>query len=321
MTASQQCLEHILRIIVNVYEAHTSVLFLRQEDQRYRLSAAFSLGDKVDEGVVITPGTGLAGWIIREEKPLVINNFDRAKGVLGYYRTREETSIRAFMGCPLEGGRGVLCLDSKHTYAFSAKDQKILAQFAALTSSLGQDDGALEAPAVMQGHYRALSALPLLRRESTRWPDYLENYLRLVSSACGMEHAFLTVRAEDGESYALEGSTSQSTLRGPRSVAIGSGLAGWVFKNGQMLVRGRGEGGPAGPLFGPEVTTPTAASVVCTPLVFRRKVRAVLVLASEQQRVIDDELKGFLSAAAAGLELFLENLYLRNRLTVRRTGG
>ena len=134
---SDDCLKHILSIVCNVFDAHTCALFLKRNDGQYCLSEHFSLSDNIATDTVISSGMGVAGWIIRNTEPLLINNYDQTRSVLGYYRKKgEEGMIKAFMGCPLDDSMGVLCLDSKRTYSFSTKDQKILSQFAQLITSI-----------------------------------------------------------------------------------------------------------------------------------------------------------------------------------------
>ena len=117
----------------NVFDAYSAVLFLPEAGgPNCRAVATFSLGDALDREVTIAPGQGLVGWIIREGKPLCIGNFDRRRGVLGYYRGGEEERIRAFMGYPVAATGGALCLDSRKTYTFGEKELKILSQFAEL---------------------------------------------------------------------------------------------------------------------------------------------------------------------------------------------
>jgi GAF domain-containing protein len=59
-------------------------------------------------------------------------------------------------------------------------------------------------------------------------------------------------------------------------------------------------------------------SVICLPLVVHKRTRGVLVLADENGRDIDGTLKRFAVTIADYLALFLENLYLKNRLQQQR---
>ncbi|EPR30425.1 GAF domain protein [Alkalidesulfovibrio alkalitolerans DSM 16529] len=310
--------QQLLSIICNVFDAHSAVLFMPGEDGRtFRMAGCFSLSDKIVTDIAIAPGQGLAGWIIRNGEPLLINNFDQKRGVLGYYQNGEETRIRAFMGCPLENGMGALCLDSMRTYSFSAKDQKILHQFGQFIVSLDRERRQCATDGSCFTYYNALRAVQAMRLKTPRWSRFLDGFLEIVAKASGMTTCFLTVRGETGTHFHMEGAT-RPPMRGDTGAhgfAMGSGVIGWVFNNGVPVFSGERESPSRMPLFGRDVVTPPFTTIVCLPLLVHKKTRGVLVLADERSLNINDPLKEFLGLVADNLALFLENLYLRNRLT------
>ncbi len=310
--------QQILSIVCNVFDAHSAVLFRPDEAGRgFAVAGCFSLSDHIRKDAIIAPGQGLAGWIIRNREPLLINNFDQKRGVLGYYAQGEEGRIRAFMGCPLDNGQGALCLDSMRTYSFSAKDQKILHQFAQFITALAEERRRLVADSSLQRHYAAVQAVTALRAKTPRWSAFLDGFLEIVGAAAGFSTCFLTVRDESGRHYFVEGAT-RHPVRGAgrgQDYPIGNGAVGWVFKNGVPLFSGERESASRMALFGKDVVTPPFASLVCLPLNFHRRTRGVLVLADERALVLGDDLKSFLTLTASNLALFLENLSLKNRLT------
>lgn len=310
--------QHLLGIVCNVFDAHSAVLFMPDEaGQGFAVAGCFSLSDHILKDAVIAPGQGLAGWIIRNREPLLINNFDQKRGVLGYYAQGEEARIRAFMGCPLDHGQGALCLDSMRTYSFSAKDQKILHQFAQFVGLLGGERQRQAADSSLQRYYGAVQAVNGLRAKTPRWSSFLDGFLEVVGAASGFTSCFLTVRDESGRHYFVEGAT-RHPVRGAgrgQDYPIGNGAVGWVFKNGVPLFSGERETASRMALFGKDVVTPPFASLICLPLNFHRRTRGVLVLADERAIAPTEELKSFLTLVANNLALFLENLYLKNRLT------
>ena len=315
-------LERILGIICSVFDAYSAVLFLPgRNSSDFQLAAMFSLGDRIRPDTVVSPGKGLVGWILRNNQPLLINNFDEKKGTLGYYQAKEEAHIKAFMGCPLRGEGGALCLDSKRTYSFSDKDQKILHLFTDLILDIQTRCEQVDEEQCHYNHYQCLQLLYSLRKRFSRWSSFLDHYLELLSESSGFEYCFFAARDEFGKMYFLEGA-NKPLLAGKQQevrVTMGSGLVGWVFKNGSAVFVGENESsGPASPLFGKAPKTPAFASVICMPLVVSRATRGVLGLSSEHPIVINDNLKNFIQIAADHLALFLENLYLRGKL--RETG-
>ena len=311
----------VLQLVCNVFDSYSAVLFLPLPGtQDCRLAASFSLGDDVRQGMTLTPGQGLAGWIVREAKPLLISNFDQKRGVLGYYSGNAENEIRAFLGVPLEGVAGTLCLDSKKVHSFADKDQKILAEFARLVSALY-----LERDSLVEGHaqtrlchcLRQISSLP---RMHPKWNVYLSELLGLVSRGLGFGHCFLAVRDDAACVFTVEG-TSQvlfsPTQANPGSFPLGGGMIGWVFKN-DAPVYSQDADTTALRLFGTQASIPVFKTVICQPVHFSKRTRAVLVLASQDQTAINDIHKDFARTVADQLALFLENLHLKARLAKRK---
>lgn len=310
-----------LQLVCNVFDSYSAVLFLPSgAGGECRLAAFFSLGDGVREGMTLAPGQGLAGWIVRERKPLLISNFDQKRGVLGYYSGNSESEIRAFLGVPLDGVEGALCLDSKKVHSFGDKDQKILAEFARLVSSLYLERDALaegQAEARLCRCLRQVSALPRLH---VKWGAYLAALLDMVSRGTGFSHCLLAVRDDAACAFALEG-VSQPLFSpahpGPGSFPLGGGMIGWVFKN-NAPVFAEDSDTTAVRLFGAAAGAPVFKTVICQPVHFSRKTRAVLVFASKEAEPLTDVHKDFARTIADQLALFLENLHLKARLARRK---
>jgi len=310
-------LDRVLGIVCSVFDAYSAVLFLPDKSRSdYRLAAMFSLGDKVNPDIVVKPGKGIVGWIIRNNKPLLINNFEKKRSRLNYYDQGEEAKIKAFMGCPLNQRLGALCLDSKRTYSFSEKDQKILHLFANLiedaqTKYLRAEENLLES-----SYYSCLQLLLNLKNRTKRWPEFLGQYLKLLSETAGFDYCFLAARDETDNTYFLEHSNPVFLTGNDdgKKFSLNSGLIGWVFKNGTGVYSGEKEGAALSPLFGKEARTPDFRSVICLPLGVNRQTRGVMCLAHEQALDISEQLKNFTRNSADYLALFLENLYLKSRL-------
>lgn len=318
--------ERILGILCSVFEAYTSVLFLPRHspqasyrsgrDDVYDLEAFFSLGQKVNTVASITGGQGLIGWIIRNQSPLLVPNFDQRRNFLGYYNDKEEQSIKAFMGCALPGSRGVLCVDSKRQYSFSEKDQKMLQLFAELLGDIydGVREGGAQSAALR--YYAALRQAYVLRREHSRWYDFLHSFLDIVSKASNFEYAALCTLGPDGISFNVEGENYPLLCTGKQqeSYPLSSGMVGWVFRNGTPISSGGFDGAPDAPLLGRGSSTPAFQSLLALPLIIQRKVRGVLCLASETPVDTGSEVQEFARMAAEHLALFLENLFVKCRL-------
>ncbi len=310
-------LERLLSIICSVFDAYTVVLF--QQDRRsgeHVLTASFSLGDHVQRGAVAQPGKGFVGWILRNNQPLLINNVDRKKGKLGYYQLDEEAAVKAFMGCPLKRGEGAVCLDSKRTFCFSEKDQKILHLFADFLQDIDERFELAQASQGQHQYYHTLQVVHAMRTRIKSWNEFLTGLLALTSDVCGFEHTFLAVRTPEGGAYVIEGAHNPLLDKSHGPLDLNMGLVGWVFRHGQTLHQGEGEtsGGPITPLFGKHSRNPAMRSTLLLPLVFSGGVRGVLGLASPHSRYIDEDLRVFSAMLADQLALFLENLHLKSKL-------
>lgn len=313
---TRQCYEHILGIVCSVFDAYSAVLFLPGDDAEvYPIAASFSLGDMVAEGTSIAPGKGLVGWILRNRQPLLVNNFDQRQSHLGYYRSNEEATIKAFMGCPVRGG-GALCIDSKRQYSFSDKDQKVLHLFTELLAGIHLEGSRECRQESVAQYFASLSLVHELRGRYTKWPLFLHHFLKIVAGTTGFEYCVFASRDGTGENYAIEGESRQMLL-GDGDVPtfpMGNGIVGWVFRNDAPVFSEGTDGSPVAALFGKGVHMPVFSSVMCLPVIIHKVTRSVLCLAQTEPRRMPDEMRDFVRMCVDHLALFLENLYLRNRL-------
>lgn len=312
---------HTLVTLCSVLDAYSTVLFLAEPGPKggevFRLAGKFSLGDYIDPGAVIEPGKGLVGWIAKNSAPLLVPNFDQRKNHIGYYKENEEIRIKAFMGCALPGGKGVLCVDSKRQYSFSDKDQKLLHLFAQLIAEQSANDGRGRTLDAIGKYYGALKQVYALRRRHSRWAEFLHEFLVLVTETTGCRYGvFCYNDARTGE-YVVEGETSPVVWKPrmqPPVFSVNGGAIGWVCRNGEPLFSNSPGGMPESSLFGRGVTTPQFQTVMALPLYVQRQTRGVLCLANESPLHITGDMRDFMHMATEHLALFLENLHVKCRL-------
>jgi len=309
-----ECHKSILAIICSVFDAYSAVLFLPETGEEYRLASFFSLGDRILPPEEADAGKGLVGWIARNRQPLLAPNFDRRKSRLGYYQQDEEAHIKAFMGCPVPGG-GVLCVDSKRQYSFSDKDHKILQLFAELVGQQ-QRSGADSPVGDITRYFVQLGIIQDLRFRYKRWPVFLEHFLRNVREAAGFDYCAFASCDADSQSYTIEGETAPLMLDGqnPASLPLNSGIVGWVFRYEQPVFSEPGGDTPAASPFGKTGDVSNFQTVMCLPVVISQSTRGVLCLAHTTALPMPEVMRSFTRQAADHLALFLENLYLKNRL-------
>ncbi len=308
----------ILAIICSVFDAYSATLYLPNEDTAtYTLAATFSLGDSDAYQEVLHPNVGLAGEILRDNKPMVMMNYDKTVHSLGYYKDEEENGVKAFMGCPVPSG-GLICVDSKKLYSFSDKDSKILHLFADLVSKREQvEESTPTEPATVEEYYACMSIVRSLRFQFKAWPTFLHNYLRTIAHALRFDYCAFASLEPSEEYYVLEGETKPYLLKTHQQLAfpVQSGMVGWVFRDEQQAIFSEGLSGNTNiSLFGKVPEMPNYQAIICVPVMVNKSARGVLCLAHGEGREMDENLRSFVHQCVDYLGLFLENLYLRSRL-------
>jgi signal transduction protein with GAF and PtsI domain len=304
--------KQLLSIVCSVFDAYSAVLFLPEgESETCILTASYSLGEKIATGASVLKGKGLVGWIARNKEPLLVPNVDQHQNVLNYYRDGEESAIKAFMGCPIETG-GVLCVDSKRQYSFSDKDCKILQLFAKLMENAQLTQTREDLSSYIEQYFTALSLLPVLRQRSRSWAGFLKDFLEIMVRATGFDYcAFASVDVPQ-ESFLLEMESTPILLGDePMQLSMGGNIIGCVFRNGEPVVQCSAA---EQLLFGRIANSPTFQAVICMPLLLNKSTRGVLCLGSAKPVDVNDAMRSFVQQAMDYMSLYVETLYLKNRV-------
>ncbi|MBQ1845615.1 MAG: GAF domain-containing protein [Desulfovibrio sp.] len=321
MSALSSTLEQqMLGLAASVFDANSCVLFLPdaregEEPETSRLADWFSMGDGILAGARLAPGQGLAGWILRNRKPLMVPDFDGEHSKLDYYKPGEEARVKAFMGCPLPTG-GCLCVDTLEKRSFTEKDSRLLQLFAEVVDGLLRRRGAEEATSEIPGYFLQLGLIGEWLSQYKHWSVFIRSFLASVSEATGFEYCAFASVVVQGESYCIEAENAPLLVQSgePFYQSVSSGLAGWVFRNGQPVVQ-TGFDGRAPALFGTSDNLPCDfEAVICLPVTISKSTRGVVCLGSRQPREVGETMRTFLRQALVLLSLHLENLYLKTRL-------
>jgi len=132
-------LERLVRLVGNVTDAFTAALFLvdDRKGDTLKLKAVQSLSTSVIRDAEFPSGHGLVGWVAKNERPLNASNFKGDTTSLQFYIKDED--IKSFAAAPVfDGDRliGVLSVDSKASYVFTKKMEKIIEEFASMIGSV-----------------------------------------------------------------------------------------------------------------------------------------------------------------------------------------
>lgn len=180
-------LEHNLNdlvcLIANLSESYSTVIFRFDSDRSNLSVAAFhTLSRDFLQGAQINLGAGLVGWTAENKVRISVCPFQHDSRTLLYYST--DQSLKSFIAIPIIGSNdvllGVLCCDSKKSYAFTKLTEKILhdcARQSAILMELHSELGIAKANKV--GNPSILSETIKLLRSCVTEED-------LLSSACSL---------------------------------------------------------------------------------------------------------------------------------------
>lgn len=269
MTHLERDLFSLITLVSNVTEAYSACLFLENKRlKRFQLTAYHSLSPHVVADASVEAGQGFMGWVLENNEPLSVNQFDKDTIVLGYYGRSED--IKSFMAAPLPSSlnKGALAIDSKKSWCFTSRDQKILAGFAQQFAYLA--DGAL---ASVQLERRSMSVSAFGGYlASLRASESEEQLLNAICQAprelLPFDACFLVLADEEAGTPRLARTSGFGELfLGEIEISERGSVAGYALGKKESL-RLPSLGGPkdARPLFHPDEPRFEARSALCLPL-------------------------------------------------------
>ena len=275
----------LVRLVSNVTEAYSACLFLEDKKRKtYQLASYHSLSPHIIADASVEAGQGFMGWVLENNEPLSVNQFDKDTIVLGYYSRNE--SIKSFMAAPLPSSlnKGALAIDSKKSWCFTSRDQKILAGFAQQFAYLA--DGALAA-AQLEQRSMSVSALSgyLTSLRSSEDEDQLLNAIcQVPRELLPFDACFLVLMDEEaGFPRLVRTSGFGELFLSEVTVGERTGLAGYVLSKKESL-RLTDLRGPKGvmPLFHHNEPRLEARSAACIPLLSQGRALGCMGFTSKQ---------------------------------------
>lgn len=224
-------LQDFVALAADVLEAFTAALLLEDEDgARLRIVAVQSLSDNVAVDSELPMDGGFWTKLIHGGVPYHETYFEGDSARLGIYSVDE--GIRAFMTAPV-GDRGLLWVDTRRTYSFTAKHLKILVELAANAVNT------LELAAIAADSTRSVRELDLIRelmpdvRElATMENRGLDRACGLILDAADLDGVLTVSRVDDRNLFRITASVGfPSWVRKGRLVKCDGGLMGWCVEN------------------------------------------------------------------------------------------
>lgn len=280
MSSSHQSLVQLVELTSNVISAFTTALFVADPEKKIlSLKAFHSLSLHLDEKASIAYGDGPIGWVAENGEPYLEEFFHSGSSSLKLYKKKE--ALKDFLAVPVAAGEllGVLVVDSKESYRFTARSQKIVAGFAEQMAehlcrekqlAAGSDDDGFPYGDLLQ-YSQSVAA-------SLHPAGMAEKMIRIPPSIVQCDARAVVWVEEDkrtGKVTLHEGWGRDLTNW---SVTPGRGLVGSCLKNPVSLLSG-GQGKRHGVLFRENEGLGHFAAALAVPVVFQGRLLAALVCA------------------------------------------
>tara|TARA_A100001037_G_C15154225_1_gene642778 strand:+ start:5808 stop:7265 length:1458 start_codon:yes stop_codon:yes gene_type:complete len=259
----------LLSLASNSTEAYTACLFLENKRKdKFQLVSVHSLSPHIIVDASIQTGQGFLGWVLENNEPLSVNQFDKDTITLGYYSRHE--NIKSFMATPLlsKKARGALAIDSKKSWVFTNKTQKIIAGFAQQFAYIVEEAlSTAEKEKKMVDLFSFSDYLKTLRICKTE-KQLLENICRVPREIIPSDSCFLVlVDGEAGQPYLSNAFGFDELFLGKIKIHPYRSISGLVMKNNEPLrltdIKGT-KGNQA--LFDPDEPSLDVRSVIAVPL-------------------------------------------------------
>jgi diguanylate cyclase (GGDEF)-like protein len=293
-------LSHLIDLIGNVADAHTTALFGLTKDKLV-MREHFTLSRHLNRNIVIKIGEGPIGLAAQTLKPQLIEHIDSDIG--GIYKKPED--LKGFLAVPViaEDLLGVLIIDTKESYQISIKLQKILSNFAEqIAWHLHQEKHGTtlnDAPNLQElnSYCRFLAESP--NRSSVA--DRLTQIPEAIISFKSIAVIWFEENQKEGRIIGHSGFTHDLS---ETVVHFGKGLVGSCAKNrSPLLLRFNSERKTI--LFSEEEKTEDLSSAVALPIQLNETLYGVLLVGSVLPEGLShadmDKLSLIVSAAASAL--------------------
>ena len=293
-------LSHLIDLIGNVADAHTTALFGLTKDKLV-MREHFTLSRHLNRNIVIKIGEGPIGLAAQTLKPQLIEHIDSDIG--GIYKKPE--NLKGFLAVPVvaEGLLGVLIIDTKESYQISIKLQKTLLNFAEqIAWHLHQEKHRTitnDMPSLQElnSYCKFLAESP--NRSSVA--DRLTQIPAAIISFKSIAVIWFEENQKEGRIIGHRGFTHDLS---ETVVHFGKGLVGSCAKNrSPLLLRFNSERKTI--LFSEDEKTEDLSSAVALPIQLNETLYGVLLVGSASQEGLShadlDKLSLIVSAAASAL--------------------
>lgn len=299
----------LVQLAGNVADAYTSALFRLDDDANVLiLDRHMTLSRNFDESVRIPMGNSPIGKAALTGEAVIIENLKGDADQLKIYK--REDNLKSFLAVPVKNklGKvlGVLTIDSKQSYNFPPKLQKIITGFAdQLSAHIEREEAESETDGAVWPFFRELSSFSRFIAESPSFNDLSQRLLQIPQEIFKCD-AIAIVEFEEGN--------FPGKIRSHRGfeqemdellVEEGKGLVGSCAKTrNSVLIEDSHERRLV--LFNEFEEQEAFRSIAAIPMAIKDQLRGVLLCASQEPGAInsDDVDRLGIIGASAGVALF-----------------
>jgi diguanylate cyclase (GGDEF)-like protein len=304
-----QELDRLAQLIQRTFGCQTvSILLLDAAREQFVCRALRSFSGNVKPTVSLPSKQGILGWVLREGKDFLTEDYTQRAEALGYYAGEE--IVRSVMIVPImEDGRidGVLAVDDKEPRAFDATRKEILKSFAELVQGLLRDHREKLQRGIAANQYRALNRLLEDLTSKLRVKDVLDSLMVNLALREGeafvvrYDHLAVLLAQAGGAGYRVRGTAG--SVEFPKldvELSLANTLVGKVVEKriahyDPDLYRGDS---PSPRFEEGEKTDHGLRSFLAVPLVAKNECLGVIVLESREESAYEEHDRGVVSILA-----------------------
>ncbi len=302
----------LLALVGNVFNANSATLFLPSTPNKEELKivASWCPNLDIDEKHIALSGKGYVGWVVKNEKALLVPHTDINISSIGYYKDLNK-EIKTFFAYPVSGG-GVLVMDSIEDIEFDEEMQKLCGLFTRLIPQIQIMSATSSFSLQISTYFYAIEAIHTLTEKYTSWQVYIRALLQILSEATGFEYVSFASRAENAEKYSLECENQPLLISENKAIEISvqNGVLGWVLKNGEAIFND-GINQATAPIYGKINKVPAFVSTITMPIEVEKKIAGAICLASRSAHPLSPELRTFMKLTIGEVSNVLERMSLR----------
>jgi diguanylate cyclase (GGDEF)-like protein len=280
--ADSNRLDQLLELTGNISNAFTIALYkVNSENKTLFLRHHISLSSNFNTEAKIDFGEGLIGTVAQNKQPFIQEHFEKNPIRLCQYSKKEV--LKSFLAIPVihKNLEGVLFIDSKESYCFPAKQQKIIAGLAKqLAWELNKEKTNALSDSPKKFIFRDLVSYSRFVSESSNKNKALERLTNIPRSILTFDaHALVWFDSRKTGKVLKFNGFSQSVTN--VSIKLGKGLAGSCAKNLCPILLSNTEG-RNGTIFGVEEDKEQSfLSLMASPISFNQQFYGVMVCGSK----------------------------------------